>query len=569
MSFTASLLRRIITGTLAVALLSAGAVVVDTQPAQANWACHFFSWACGTVGGGGNSPERSAPVKPPKPPDPPRTSNPAHTWSGVAYFNSPYGWGYSTFLGQPVPRDYPSGLPGSRGGFTANDGRGGTVAVRGNGDNHYRGQCVTEYRRIWNPVDEKIELFYPYGVRWVDRMFWADDGNSWRSVSYECLYPGAPRPVLKTCAYWGAGKLQGPLANSKGLPVVDEDGKVLTASLPRQWIAPRTTTTLGGRYDATGRNHMLGLSPAAFAGYVNANCSDFDYLGWFDKDNCTTLYGGERLSGNDCAVVPGNYLNKFRGQQLRCGWTYYPYWNFYRAKGCFTLGEFAQDRKAALYCKGRAPKGRGTVYNNWDTSYNFATCGDSFAPPRCEYDGPTSAPAVYAPGGERAGLSTQTLANGQQWHLKYPRLSVPGAENKRQQWILAGGSEPVNHPDPRHATQPFLAHYDAGATGRGVLVYESSDASYPGWNKYDLYLRLFKAGNVSWDGPTRVGQGEVQNPAKVAKGTIIPLGIYAKYSFTVKKLVTTEVAGPIEIDVPFDCRSSMATFYPVLGRAID
>lgn len=555
---------------LAASFIAVGLVAVDSSRAHANqWLCQWVPLLCtsGNIPGVRDGvPTNRTPAPKPPPPAPPRTSNPAFTWSGTAYFDSPYGYDYSTFLGKPVARSDPRGLPGARGAFTAHDGNGGTISVRGNGDNHYRGQCRTEYRWIWNPIDEKVELYYAYGVSWVDRMFWNSDGNSWREVSYTCLYPGAPQPVIMTCAYWGSGKLQGPLANSTGYPVIDSNGEALITTLPRQWIAPRTATTLGSRWESSGKNRLLGLSPAGFAQYVKSNCSDFNYLGWFQKDQCTTLYGGKRLSGDDCAVVPGNYLNKFKGQQLRCAWTYYPYWNFYRASGCTEKAVFNQDRPVAMYCKGRSPSGRGLYYNGYDYRYNFATCGDSFPMPQCNYEGNIPAPAIITPDGTRGSLSTQALANGQQWILDYPTLSVQGAENKRQRWILVQGSEPTRGGDPSGEHQPYMVHFDPGATGRGVLVFEDSKRSYPGWDRERLYLRLYQASGIA-DRNLVFGNGEVRNPIRISKDSLMPLGIYAKYDFTVKRFIETEVAGRIEIDVPMYCTTSMASFYSVSGRA--
>jgi len=545
-------------------LIASGFVAMSAQPANAtNWACQYFPFMCssgfipgGSAGGGGNP--GGPPPPPPPPPDPPRTGNPAFTWSGTAYFDNPYG---NTHY-NAVRRD-PSPLPGARGAFTAHDGRGGTVWVRGNGDNHYRGQCKTNVRTIWNPVTSSVETYYPYGVRWVDRMFWGDDGNSWRSVSYTCLWPGAPRPVLKTCAYWGAGELQGPLLNSKGLPVMTSEGSAMTRTLPREWTAPRTLTALGRTYESRGKQARLGMGDAEFARYVSANCSDFDYLGWFETERCTLLYGGGALSGDDCTVVPGNYRNKFRGQQLRCGWTYYPYWNVYRAAGCTTKAPLRQNLPYALYCDDSfAPR--------WDTRYNFATCGDSFAPPRCNFTGfQGRAPEVITPNGRTTSLSTQMLADGRQWQLNYSPIVVPEAENKRQQWILADNSQPAKNGSAGAENQPYLAHYNPSDTGRGILKRADSNSAIPGWDENSLYLRVFKAGGVSDDGPRVVGQGEVSNPARVGTMEHIPLGIYARYLFTVKRTVSTEVGGVMEIDVPMTCTSSMATFYAISGRAID
>jgi hypothetical protein len=468
--------------------------------------------------------------------------------------------------GQPVARGNPEGLPPGRGAFTAYDDFGDSFWVRANVDNHYGDQCRTEYRRIWNPIDEQEEIFYPYGVRWVDSLFWSKEGNSWRQVTYDCLYPGAPQPVQMNCAYWGAGELQGPLPNSKGLPVIKDDGTPDIRTTPREWSASRTSTTLGAMFDKRGKDPLLGMSAAAFAKYVSSNCSDFDYLGWFNDEKCTTLYGGKNLSGENCAVVPGNYQNKFRGQQMKCSWTYYPYWDVYRPSGCFERPQIKENRPYALYCKGLSPAGRGGFYNGYDTVYNFATCGNSFIPPRCNFEG-GSTPLVIDPSGQRESLSTQMLANGLQWTLEFPNLTVVGAKNKRQQWILAEGSQPVKGTDYGSAEQPFLAHFNPQEKQRGVLKGIQSNVAFPGWDRDKLYLRVFRSGGIADSGSVIVGQGEVSNPARADKNTIIPLGIYAKYLFTTKQTITTPISGRITIDVPMSCDTPMVTLYSVSGRA--
>lgn len=550
--------------------LSTSFIALDTSTAHARskWSCQWNPLSCagGTVPGGSVGRPQQPQLPPPPPPIPARTSNPAFTWSGTAYFDSPYGYDYSTSLSKPVVRNDPRGLPGGRGGFTAHDGFGYTISVRGSVNNHYQAECKTEYRILWNPVDELYERYYPYGVSWVDRMFWDSSGNSWRQVSYTCLYPGAPRPVIMQCAYWGSGKLQGPLSNSTGYPVVDSNGETITQTLPREWTAPRTATALGKRWESSGKKQLLGLSPPAFAQYVSSNCIDFDYLGWFQKDRCKTLYGSKGLTGDDCAVVPGNYLNKFKGQQLRCAWTYYPYWDFYRASGCSERAVFNQDRPVAMYCKGKSPAGRGLYFNGYDTRYNFATCGDSFPVPKCNFEGNTSAPVIISPDGTRASLSTQALANGLQWLLDYPALTVSGAENKRQRWILVEGSEPTRGGDPASETQPYMAHFDPQAQGKGVLSFLDDARSFPGWDRDRLYLRLYQAAGLS-DAARLFGQDEVQNRIRVKKGDIAPMGIYARYDFTVKRFIETVVAGRIEVNVPMHCSTEMATFYSVSGRA--
>lgn len=143
------------------------------------------------------------------------------------------------------------------------------------------------------------------------------------------------------------------------------------------------------------------------------------------------------------------------------------------------------------------------------------------------------------------------------------------ADNKRQQWILAQGSEPFRGGDPGGDHQPYLAHYDPRAQGDGVLVFADSDRSYSGWDKETLYLRMFQAGGIADEGGFRLGEGQVSNVKTVPNNEAIPLGIFARYHYTAERTITTEVGGSITIDVPFECSTSMATFYTVMGRATD
>jgi hypothetical protein len=511
--------------------------------------------------------------------------------SGIAFFDQQSPLSYFTKVPGGV-RNAPEVLPPAyRGGFSAviDKYTGRTVSVQtskstavtfipeGNGVStgySYMGgngwnvgnYCANGPTRVVpNPDSDgirKLKQAYPIGVNWTDTWTFQDNGSISRSVTYSCAWPSEPEQRTLTCPVWGDGLISGALSNSKGLPLM-VNGEPLTVSTPRQWNPVKRYTALGQKrmgVTATGAPNgnaspMLGFSNAAdmaFVNYVRANCGDFNYLEAVNLAKCKQISSGTTLSAADCAVIPGNYNNAFKGEQVLCEYTFYRVLfggaSAYEAEGCFDFKPpISKNVQITVYCNNTE------VVGKHDLAYNFATCNEpAKTVAQCTWSNGSANPAITDAKGRTVLNGSQVIADGEKYKVTWPAPTLAGARDPWQQWILtsSGGMNPNLAPDD--PKQAFFGHYDKTVSANGasgMIVSEGSKKGLPGWTKRDFYFSFF-------DG------------AKFVNNALVPFSVEPQFHYYTKKTVKLDLNGgqTITFDAMETCRGKEVTLYPLGGR---
>lgn len=439
--------------------------------------------------------------------------------------------------------------------------------------NGYVDQCKLASKLMFDPDGndnrtgggkKSMKRFYAIGVKWTDTLTWNTlNGADYRTIQYDCVWPADPQPRTLTCPLWGDGLISGALSNSKGLPLM-VNGSPLPVTTPREWDPKLKYTPLGQKREGVDANGIKRGSPDIYLGfnpdsnpegyvkYIQANCRDFNYIESVKTEDCVQISTDKKLSAADCAVVPGNYQNQFRGRQVLCEYTYYPLLfmgrDAYEAEGCFfKKPEISKTVQIAVYCDNR------TVVGKWDLTYNFATCD---TPPKtaamCSWSNGSGNPSITDAKGKSILNGSQVIADGEKYKAAWPAPILSGARDPWQQWILtsSGGMNPNLAPDD--LKQAFFGHYDKSVSANGapgMIVMEGSKKGLPGWTKRDFFMSFF-------DG------------AKSNGNSLVPFSLEAQFHYYTKKTVTSELNGgtPITYDVMETCRGKEVTFYPLSGR---
>lgn len=432
--------------------------------------------------------------------------------------------------------------------------------------NGYQSYCMSSYKVMPDPDSDglrRLKQFYAIGVRWTDTLSFSSNGVTSRNINYSCVWPADPQPRTLTCPIWGDGLITGALSNSKGLPLM-VNGSPLAVSTTREWNPDKKYTPLGQKrmgVNASGSpkgspSVYLGFNPSTqddqYVAYIKANCKDFNYLEAVNLEKCKQVSSGQTLSAADCAIIPGNYNNNFKGQQVLCEYTYYPLLfmgrDAYEAEGCFAVKTpINKTVPITVYCDNTE------VVGKHDLSYNFGTCNK---PPMttamCIWTNGSGAPSITDAKGRAILNGSQVIADGEKYKVTWPAPVRAGARDPWQQWILtsSGGMNPNLAPDD--PKQAFFGHYDKTVSANGasgMIVAEGSKKGLPGWTKRDFFFSFF-------DG------------AKTNGTSLVPFSVEAQFHFYTTKSVKLDLNGgnTITFDVMDTCRGKEVTFYPLSGR---
>jgi hypothetical protein len=432
--------------------------------------------------------------------------------------------------------------------------------------NGYQKYCTTVSKVMPDPDSDgirRMKAFYPIGVRWTDTLSFSINGVAVRNISYSCVWPADPQPRTLTCPIWGDGLISGALANSKGLPLM-VNGEPLPVSTTRDWNPVKRYTPLGQKRMGVNSVGSPNGSPSvylgfnketqdeAFVNYIKANCKDFNYLEAVNLAKCKQVSSGDYLSAADCAVIPGNYNNDFKGQQALCEYTYYPLLfggvDAYEAEGCFALKTpINKTVQIAVYCDNTE------VVGKHDLAYNFATCNKPpQAAAQCTWSNGSGNPSITDSKGRAVLNGSQVIADGEKYKVTWPTVVRPGARDPWQQWILtsSGGMNPNLAPDD--PKQAFFGHYDKTVSANGasgMIVAEGSKKGLPGWTKRDFYVSFF-------DG------------AKFVNNALVPFSLEPQFHYYTTKTVKLDLNGgqTITFDVMETCLAKEVTLYPLSGR---
>jgi hypothetical protein len=429
-----------------------------------------------------------------------------------------------------------------------------------------------------------------------------------RSTSYSCDYPSLPFVSWpKVCpTYVGPGYMTGPSGNANtNYPQISPgvfdpryakhkwaSKPIDNASVAKIVLDPVKHAYLA--YSPIGWDYHSGTNKSQFLDWQSntagqnsrilsevLNCDDLKFESrldqsacWDSNNNYLTWKGTLTDPSNPCGFVPGNYQKTVNGYSIKCYYGVYPYEGKVKFKNCLgetSCADCSINQPVHFYCSGANPsEGAGR-----DDIHDFMTygCGgpDGGGTPVCKWTG-NATPTIYGPTGSTVANGSQVSANGKQWRVAFPKVSITGVsasilDNFWMQFVTADGSQPVRPGvSPGADNQQVLGSTDKTSKTSALTVMDSSTGTN-NWNNQDFYMRFFQGTNANTStAPATLTGGAKGNTVNTPKGGLLPYGVYAVYHYTYKVTSSTSVGGTVTLLQPGTCISNMAYFYPVSGR---